>query len=317
MSAVAAFSFHPRRVVLRQPIVSSLSSSSSSRPLLAAYRSLFAYPNDDSSERQRQHRRRRLYCEALPQINVITRMPHTPRNDRRWFASSNATTPPVSRRADEEEKESTSTTASDHATDSTEASASPESRYSRERLRQQAGEMRDRAQAGYRYVRDHPKESATSFGIMLRRYGPVFIGTYLSVYFATLGSLFLMVESGIMDPAGLFDLFGHGTDGNGSGSEESRNTVDLVVEFMRSHSFTSPYAGFVEKNPAVANLAVAWIAVKFTEPARLAVALSITPRVARTLGYSAAAVESEEAETEAATAASDDKKATESGGSSK
>jgi hypothetical protein len=41
----------------------------------------------------------------------------------------------------------------------------------------------------------------------------------------------------------------------------------------------------VERNPHMANLAVAWIATKFTEPIRLGFAVLIVPKIARTLGF--------------------------------
>jgi Protein of unknown function (DUF1279) len=145
--------------------------------------------------------------------------------------------------------------------------------------------MRDTARGHYRDFREHPAKSARlgakTFGGMLRQYGPVFLGTYMSVYFATLGGLFLGVESGVLDPAGLFHMLGHAGD---DASGETINTVKLVIDFMEQYEFTSKYVHVIEKRPEVANLAVAWIAVKFTEPLRLAVSLAITPRIARYFG---------------------------------
>ena len=152
--------------------------------------------------------------------------------------------------------------------------------------------MRDSARASYKDFKEHPKESmqagAKSFSGMLRKYGPVFIGTYAGVYLTTLGSFFACVQTGLLDPAYLFSLFGHVDAG------EAKNTVDLVVDWMRNHSITEPYAPFIELNPYLANLAVAWIAVKFTEPIRAAVSLAITPRVSRMLGYTKTADGDEE-----------------------
>jgi len=167
--------------------------------------------------------------------------------------------------------------------------ASREGSNRRERLRKRATDMRNKAssmrdsgQQHYRKFRENPRESAVhgakSFGTMLKQYGPVFIGTYVGVYFGTLGLLFAGVEAGLMDPVQLFGWLG-------DGAAESKTTVDLVVQFMQEHAFTRRYAPFVEKNPEVANLAVAWVAVKFTEPVRLAVALGITPRIARYFGF--------------------------------
>lgn len=161
-------------------------------------------------------------------------------------------------------------------------------------LRNRASHMRENARESYKEFREHPRESmregAKSFSGMMRKYGPVFVGTYAGVYLTTLGSLFACVQSGLLDPAYLFSLFGEVDAG------EAKSTVDLVVEWMRNHSFTEPYAPFMERNPYLANLAVAWIAIKFTEPIRAAVALGITPRVARSLGYANAAPEHDEEE---------------------
>jgi Protein of unknown function (DUF1279) len=152
-------------------------------------------------------------------------------------------------------------------------------------MRERATSMRETARGHYRDFREHPAKSARlgakSFGGMLRQYGPVFLGTYMSVYFATLGGLFLGVESGVLDPAGLFHMLGHADDDT---SGETINTVKLVIDFMEQYEFTSKFVHIVEKRPEVANLAVAWIAVKFTEPLRLATSLAITPRIARYFG---------------------------------
>jgi hypothetical protein len=156
----------------------------------------------------------------------------------------------------------------------------------RDTARERAGELRTKAERNYREFRDHPAESARAgartVGGMLQRYGPVFVGTYVSVYFATLGALFVGVQSGLLDPVVLFGWLGHATS---DATGETASTVQMVVQFMRDHAITRPYADIVENNPSFANLAVAWIAVKFTEPVRLPVALYLTPKVARTLGY--------------------------------
>jgi len=152
----------------------------------------------------------------------------------------------------------------------------------REEIRCRAEDYRDSARTHYAEFKEHPRqtarEGAVSIGGMIQQYGPVFVGTYATVYLSTLGLLFAGVESGALDPVVLFQWLGQ--------SNESASTVQLVVDFMENHSFTRPYAHLIEKNPSVANLAVAWIAVKFTEPIRLAVSFAVTPRVARYLGYS-------------------------------
>lgn len=161
----------------------------------------------------------------------------------------------------------------------------------RDEYRHRAEEARDSARTHYAEFREHPAErardGARSFGGMVQRYGPVFVGTYAGVYFGTLGLLFAGVEGGALDPVALFQWLGQE---NGGGAD---STVQLVVDFMEGHSLTRPYAHVIERNPSAANLAVAWIAVKFTEPVRLALSFALTPRVARYFGYNQGAADQE------------------------
>ena len=181
------------------------------------------------------------------------------------------------------------------------------------RARERAGQMRESAVEHYHEFREHPRESARkgaqTFGGMIKRYGPIFVGTYFVVYVSTLGLLFVGVEGGVLDPVSLFSWLGSAGGGEG---EEVKNTVHLVVEFMNSHSYLEPYSHYIEKNPSVANLAVAWIAVKFTEPIRLAITLGITPRVARSVGWTVPteAEENENVENKTSTDEVDDDSAT-------
>lgn len=158
----------------------------------------------------------------------------------------------------------------------------------RRNMRERAGSIRESARQNLQDFKDDPRSrtaaGAKSVTAMLKQYGPVFVATYMSVYFTTLGALFLGVESGLMDPVGLFNMLGHVTT-EGAAHGETVSTVQIVIDFMRNHAWLEPYAHYFEKNPEVANLAVAWIAVKFTEPARLAVSVAITPRIARHFGY--------------------------------
>jgi Protein of unknown function (DUF1279) len=159
---------------------------------------------------------------------------------------------------------------------------------------------RDNAVEKYHEFRDAPgataKAGAKSFGDMIKMYGPVFIGVYGSIYLTTLMSLWAGVESGILDPISLFHMMGQSSSSD-NGVETTRiatSTVQLVLDFMSQHQITQPYMYIVEENPSVANFGVAWIAVKFTEPFRLALALSTTPRVARYFGYGPAVPKEEE-----------------------
>ena len=223
------------------------------------------YRTDENSDRQRR-------LTALPPTLAGGHHYHPPVGQQliRWHASSTTTT-------------STSNNETGNSKDNT---TTKETATRTDRLRQRAGEISHSARERFEEFREHPQESAKqgakTFGGMVRLYGPVFVGTYATVYFTTLGCLFAGIETGALDPVVLLNWLGVAGD-------ESKNTVSLVVDFLNNHTITQAWAPYVERNPSVANLAVAWIAVKFTEPVRFALTLGITPRVARYLGYAAPA----------------------------
>lgn len=149
-----------------------------------------------------------------------------------------------------------------------------------ERFRERAGEMRENASERWHELREDPEKGARAFGAMMKKFGPVFIGTYLGVYVSTLALFFGGIETGVLDPVVLFQWIG-----SENGSVSATTTYELVIDFMKNHTVTKPAVPFLEKNPSLANFAVAWITVKFTEPVRLPLALFLTPRVARMVGY--------------------------------
>jgi hypothetical protein len=148
--------------------------------------------------------------------------------------------------------------------------------------------------------------------LLFKRYGAVFVGTYISVYWTVLLAFYVGLDSGLLDPDLLSQLFRTGTDmvvetadiigpsGSGASMEEvasayanevntditkdKRTLVDVVSTQMNNWEWSKKYAHRVSENPHLANLAVAWFMVKFTEPARLAAAVVLTPRVARAMG---------------------------------
>jgi hypothetical protein len=208
-------------------------------------------------------------------------------------ATGSATTTGSSKRDAGLESESATTHASSSSSSSSPNSTPPTPpptattmrQKLRTTLRDGVDELRDSAATQLREFREHPRQSATqgakTVSAMFKKYGPVFIGTYASLYFTFLGTLFVGINSGALDPVVLFSWLGQ----SGGSQETTASTVQLVVDFMNNHDFTKPYSGMIEKHPAFANLAVAWIAIKFTEPVRLALALTLTPSVSRFLGY--------------------------------
>jgi hypothetical protein len=119
-----------------------------------------------------------------------------------------------------------------------------------------------------------------TFRTMVRQYGPLFIGTYLTVYVSTVSAFYVGIESGWLDPVYLLSLFG----GDGEGVS-SANSATVITNVLNRYSWTQWAVPFVEENPWSANLAVAWIVTKPTEPIRFGVTVGILPLLARNLGY--------------------------------
>lgn len=148
----------------------------------------------------------------------------------------------------------------------------------RERARDGAQAARKRAHEARTKGTKAARSGAKTAREMISQYGPVFIGTYMSVYFISWGLLFVGMDSGLLDPVQIMGYIG-------GGAEEGKSTVHVVVEYMEKYSWTKPYAETVEKNPHIANLAVAWVTNKFTEPARLLFTMAVVPRLARHFGF--------------------------------
>lgn len=53
---------------------------------------------------------------------------------------------------------------------------------------------------------------------------------------------------------------------------------------LEAYTWADPLRELIEKNPSVANFALAWIMTKFTEPVRAVATLAVVPRIARALG---------------------------------
>jgi len=137
---------------------------------------------------------------------------------------------------------------------------------------------------------EEPQKS--SFQSMLRRYGKVFLGTYFGVYVTTLLTLFMSVQSGHIDAMYMISLL----TGTSSPSEpggvadpatiqEAASAMKDLVKLLEGYTITRPFAPMVEEYPWTANFAIAWIAIKFTEPIRFGATVVLTPPVARFLGY--------------------------------
>lgn len=153
------------------------------------------------------------------------------------------------------------------------------------------------------------KQKAQRF---LRKYGAVFVGTYISIYISTLFSVFAALDSGLLDPDIISQIFKVSKDfacetadvlgptGCGASMDEAatayakelscemtrekRSVVEVVTGYLSNYEWSRGYAEKMEKNPHLANFAVAWFCTKFTEPIRLALAFVVVPKVAKALG---------------------------------
>jgi Protein of unknown function (DUF1279) len=119
-----------------------------------------------------------------------------------------------------------------------------------------------------------------SFRTMVRQYGSLFVGTYLTVYVSTVFGFYLGIESGCLDPAYLLSFI----SGDGDG-DSAANSATVITNVLNRYSWTQWAVPYIEENPWAANLAVAWIVTKPTEPIRFGVTVGILPLLARSLGY--------------------------------
>jgi hypothetical protein len=176
------------------------------------------------------------------------------------------------------------------------------------------GDMRTRrdrivmaSQLGAKRGKAMAKQGAITTYQKLKQYGPVFVLTYGSLYLITLSSIYVGVDSGTIDPVTMFsyinsittgahdalggDMMGGTGESVEDGMAESKTTAHMVIEYLQHYSFTRPVVPFLEKNPHFANLGVAWVATKFTEPVRLVVTMAVVPKLANYLGYKPHTVE--------------------------
>ena len=165
---------------------------------------------------------------------------------------------------------------------STSATSNSSSSKDDDRSSSDASTFRERFNERSEQGKAAARQGAKSAGDLAKRYGPVFVGTYLGVYVTTLGSLYAGIQSGLLDPASLLGLLVDTVDPD---TGVAKSTADMTAELLQHYSWTKSYAPMIEEKPYVANFAIAWISTKFTEPPRLAVTAAIVPRLARYFGF--------------------------------
>lgn len=89
----------------------------------------------------------------------------------------------------------------------------------------------------------------------IKKYGILGVVLYFAVYFITLGSLFLVFQQGLFATKDVLQWL-------------HNNGLDKYIDLND-----------LKKSEKYANLGVAWVLTKFTEPLRLAITVAITPSV--------------------------------------
>lgn len=155
------------------------------------------------------------------------------------------------------------------------SSDSPDSKTNNEKMQNAAEKGKEAMTKG-----------ATSVRALIQKYGFTFVGTYMGIYFVTLGALFAGLDSGFIDPISITSIE---LPWHASGTEEGTNVttdredfhsgVDFVVSYMKKFPWTAPYTDYVLRNPHLANLGLAWVATKLTEPIRLPVSIAIVRKI--------------------------------------
>mmetsp|Transcript_44378 Transcript_44378/g.73976 ORF Transcript_44378/g.73976 Transcript_44378/m.73976 type:complete len:245 (+) Transcript_44378:267-1001(+) len=111
------------------------------------------------------------------------------------------------------------------------------------------------------------------FKLLWKTYGWTAIGTYLGVYLTTLGSIYVLVYNGFMQPKSFSDEEDH------ANPHIWRERVDGWLK-----TYLGLDLGLDRINPKTSTFITAWFATKLTEPARFVISAMLTPRIARMLG---------------------------------
>ncbi|CEG44421.1 Predicted membrane protein [Plasmopara halstedii] len=112
------------------------------------------------------------------------------------------------------------------------------------------------------------------------KYGVVAIGTYMTLYGAVLGSIYLAIDQGWLRTHKSNDC------DEERQSDDSFNLVTTTNKFVKlaEEMGIAQYLEVERVNSKTGTFLLAWVATKFTEPVRLGLTIAMTPRIARFLG---------------------------------
>ena len=112
---------------------------------------------------------------------------------------------------------------------------------------------------------------------LIKKYGYLSVGTYLSIYIMTLGAIYASLE---------FDVFNAATFGL-----DPASMIKKVCDLVEGTTGNAELPAYIKTHPSAGIFAIAWVMTKFTEPVRLGVTIYAVPKLSRFLkGRKAAAV---------------------------
>ena len=116
---------------------------------------------------------------------------------------------------------------------------------------------------------------------MWTQYGMIFIGTYLTTYVITLGSVYVAMENGVIRTRPKKNKPQVETD-----EEEDFDMITTTnrIVALAERLGVAKWLDIERVDARSGTFLLAWIATKFTEPFRLALTVAVTPRIARLLG---------------------------------
>jgi hypothetical protein len=93
------------------------------------------------------------------------------------------------------------------------------------------------------------------------RYGWVAIGTYLGIYVSTLGTVYVLFDSHLL------------------------NVKDIIHDLSESSIASFPFVQVIldklKENATAGTFILAWLTTKLTEPARLVITILVTPKISK------------------------------------
>lgn len=104
---------------------------------------------------------------------------------------------------------------------------------------------------------------------MIKKYGYLSVGTYLSIYIMTLGAIYTSLE---------FDIFNAATFGL-----DPTSMITKFCNVVETTTGNTQLPTYIKTHPSAGIFAIAWVMTKFTEPVRLGVTIYAVPKISKFL----------------------------------